>query len=87
MNTCNECSYFARFGEEQKGYCYGMPPTPMANGGQLRATVKPSDRRCHLFLELPVGESPVVIIKKQPDTVGAAAKAARRDKAALQAGK
>jgi hypothetical protein len=80
--NCQDCSYFGRLDGDahNKGYCYGTPPTPLPNGSQIRATVKGTDRRCHFFLALPVGTSPVVITKTQPDTVGAALKAARKEK-------
>tara|TARA_R110000868_G_scaffold245626_6_gene502209 strand:+ start:10068 stop:10313 length:246 start_codon:yes stop_codon:yes gene_type:complete len=79
-NTCQQCKYFARFGTEIRGQCYGMPPLPFASGSMIRAIVKVDDTACSLFVSLAPNEPTVVKEKKQPETVGHAIKAARQAK-------
>ena len=81
QKKCGGCEHFERFAGDNKGYCYGLPPTMFVSGGQsIPPQVKESRKACSLFTAIPEGQVQAVKIKSKPETPGDAAKAARANR-------
>lgn len=77
---CGSCEHFERFATQNKGYCFGMPPTVFVSGSQDSPKVNDTRRACSLFEALPEGQAPAVKQKLYVETPGDAAKARRAGK-------
>ena len=76
--TCGECGHFDRYAGEARGECYAHPPGVRTNSSpQERPVVRDGCRACG---EFTLESAPTVRGKRNPETPGHAAQAARAER-------
>ena len=75
--TCGECGHWHQAAGEPRGGCYRYPPSPPSNNPSRRPFVNADERACG---EFTVEAPPTGREKRNPETPGHAAKAARKDR-------